>query len=197
MFQKAEKKSNKMETKKMLELRTAMRKKRPRFIRQNKLQKGLKRKWRKPKGIHSKMRSGIRGKAAIVQAGYSSPKQVRGFHKSGLKPVIINTMKELEKINAKTEGAVIASKTGLKKKIEIVKKASEKGIKLLNVKNLDKFAKKIEQKRAEKKKRLEEKKKKPAKAAPKKKLEEKLTDEEKKKAEKKEKDKLLTKREGK
>jgi len=184
-----------MEIKKLLELRNAMKKKKPHFIRQNSIRKKLGRKWVRPSGIHSKMRECRGGKRASVQAGYSSPKAVRGLHKRGLKMVIINNLKDIESMDAKTEGAIIASKTGMKKKIGLIKKLEEKGIELLNIKNAGEFIRKAEQKRGERKKQAEEKKKKAAKDIPKKKLEEKLTEEEKKKTEKNEKDKVLTKRE--
>lgn len=182
-----------METKKLLELRRVIKKKKPRFIRQSSLRKKLCKKWRRPKGIHSKMRLSRGGKAANAQAGYGSPKAVKGLSREGLIPIIINTEKDLEEIDSKNAGIIIASNVGLKKRIELVKRAAEKGLKLLNIKDADKLMKKWEQKRAEKKKQREEKKKKPAKL-PKKKLEEKLTEEEKRREEKKEKEKVLTKR---
>ncbi len=184
-----------MELKNLLELRKAMKKKKPVFIRQNYVRKKLGKKWRKPKGMHSKMRLGKAGKSVRAQAGYSSPKMIRSLHKTGLKPILIRAPKDIEEMNPKTEGAVISSKTGLKKRIELIKKALEKGITLLNIRDAGKFLEEAEKRRAEiKKQREEKKKKKPAKPAKKKKLEEKLEDEEKKKAEKKEKDKFLTKR---
>ena len=52
----------------LLELRRAMKRKKPDFIRQDSHKKaGLGAKWRKPKGIHSKMRKKHKGKYVKIK----------------------------------------------------------------------------------------------------------------------------------
>lgn len=84
--------------------------------------------WRKPKGRHNKMREKRRGYPTVVKIGYR-----KGDHKS---LITIHNIKELEK--AKEKGIIVVGKIGKKKKIEIAKKAKEKGIKIYNL-NVEKF----------------------------------------------------------
>ena len=67
-----------------LALRAQMKGKKPEFIRQDAHKKpGLGWKWRRPKGITSKMRLHLKGYRRIVKKGYRSPKDVRGLTKDG------------------------------------------------------------------------------------------------------------------
>lgn len=185
----------------LLKLRSIMKKRKPSFVRQDFHKKRLRKRWVKPRGLHSKVRLKKAGHPRKVETGYGSPAEVRGLSKEGLKAVIVHNKNELEGVNQAKEGAIISSSVGLKNKIELLKKAKEKGIKILNLKVDDYLKRKEEEmkKRTENKKKKDEAKKKKTeqKKVKKKeeKLEEKLSDEEKKEAEKKEKDKLLTKRE--
>ncbi|MFP3217215.1 50S ribosomal protein L32e [Acidianus sp.] len=91
-------------------------------------------KWRKTRGIDNKTRLKLKGFPPPVDPGYRKPKIIRYLHPSGLKPVIINNMKDLENI-AKFKDQVIgiiSSNVGFKKRLEIIKKATEMGIKLAN-----------------------------------------------------------------
>ncbi|MBW2979982.1 50S ribosomal protein L32e [Candidatus Woesearchaeota archaeon] len=192
--------------KSLLGKRRHIKKRKPEFILQDYGKKPrLKRKWRKPKGIDSKIRLGLRGYRKIVTKGYGSPKLVKGLHKSGLKPVLVISIKDIDSVNKEKEGIIIKGSIGLRKKVELVKKAKEKGIRILNLKDPDKFLKAVSEsmeKKKQEKKKLAEKKEKKAKevkekAKPKEEKEEladKISDEEKKEAEKKERDKLLTQR---
>jgi len=160
-------------------------------------------KWRRPRGLHSKMRLSKKGYNKCVSIGYGSSKSTRGFDKSGLKLIIIKSLKELEKINAKEECIAVAKTIGLRKKVEILKQAVKKSINVVNIKDVNKFLKDVEEKikksKEEKEKLMKKKelsKKEREKATKKKTIEEKVekTDEEKKEEEKKEKNKLLTKK---
>ncbi len=190
----------------MLALRKRVKKKKPKFIRQDAHKKArLKKKWRRARGIHSKIRLKKRSYRKNTRKGYGSPKKVYGFNPKGLKEVIVKSLGDLRDIS-KEEGIIISAKIGLRKKIALLKKAKESGIVVLNVKDIDRFLKDAEEKLKTRKKEKEEKKKK--KAAKKKekekkveekkkeeKLSEKLTEEEKKEKEKEEKDKVLTRKE--
>jgi len=174
--------------------------KKPKFIRQDAHKKSkLGQKWRRPRGLHSKMRLSKKGYNKSVSIGYGSPKSTRGFDKSGLKLIIIKSLKDIEKIDAKKECIAVAKTTGLRKKVEILKQSVKKGIKVVNIKDVNKFLKDVEEKikkGKEEKENLKKKKESKEKEAKKKTIEEKVekTDEEKKEEEKKEKNKLLTKK---
>ena len=93
--------------------------------------------WRKPKGRHNKMRDKKRGYPAVVTVGYRGSNNERE-KLEGMKPVLVMNVKDLGKIKSNEVG--IMGSVGMKKKIEIVKKAHESKIKLHNV-NTEKFLK--------------------------------------------------------
>lgn len=180
------------------------------FIRKdaNKKKRIAKTGWRKPKGITNKMRLSRKGHLPTVKPGYCSPTQEKN-KADGLHIIKVSNLAELEKINPKTQ-AVVIGKAGKQKKLDMIKKAEELKIKIINLK-IDKFKDSTEnffnQRQKVSKEKIEEKKKKEAelKEAEKKKAEEEakkekeepeLSDEEKKKQEKKEKDKILTQKGG-
>ena len=161
-------------SKELLEMRNELKKKKPEFIRQD-YQKTLrlKRHWRHPEGMHSKMRLKLRGNRRQPSIGFSSPSAVKNLTPLGYKIIIVHSVSQLAKIN---EPITIASDVGMKKRIEIAKKAKEKKLLVLNIKDLDKF---IADAEAELKQRKESKKSKLSKK-------EKLKQERIKKAEEKE-----------
>lgn len=158
-------------SKKALEIRKSLKKKRPSFHREDSHKvKGVKRKWRKPTGRHSKVRHQLRGYVKRVEPGYRSPVLIRGFHKSGIFPVIVNNFNDLNKIDKEKQGIVIASTIGKRKAVVLLKKAKELGINVLNVKDSDAFIKKVDDFiKARKEKKDSIKKKKETKAKEKKK----------------------------
>jgi len=97
--------------------------------------------WRKPKGRDNKMREKRRGYPPIVSIGYRTNKKERGKI-NNQNPLTINNLKELENIEEKN---IIIGRVGKKKKLEIIKKAKEKGIKIHNL-NAKKFLKKNKEK---------------------------------------------------
>ncbi|PIN86488.1 50S ribosomal protein L32e [Candidatus Woesearchaeota archaeon CG10_big_fil_rev_8_21_14_0_10_44_13] len=191
---------------KMLKIRKEIKSRKPEFLRQNYGQiLSLKRKWIRPRGLHSKMRLHKKGHRKNVSPGYGSPKEVRGLSKEGLIPVLVDNLKKLAAVNAETQGIIVSSKIGLKNRTAILKEAVRRKIKVLNIKSPESYLKNVEdmlkKKKEEKlskeelkKKKKEELKKKAEEKEKEKKLEETLSDEEKKDKEKEEKDKLLTKR---
>ena len=85
--------------------------------------------------------------------GFSSPKSVRGLHSSGLIAVSIHNIADLNKIKTKDEGALIGRTVGMKKRSEIIKKAIEKKIKILNLKDPESYLENINKKMESRKKR--------------------------------------------
>jgi len=192
--------------KELLELRKRIKSKKPEFIRQDShKKKRVKRSWRSSKGLHSKMRLKLKGYRRSVEIGWGSPRQVRGLSPEGLEKIAVSNINDLKKIDAKKQGALISGNVGLKKKLEIIKEAEKLKIKILNIKDPEKYLKYAEEfLRKKKEEKLEKEKQKEKKKTEKKKetkkeektIEEKVevTDEEKKKQEKEEKDKVLTKK---
>ena len=158
--------------------------------------------WRKPKGIQNKKRLQRKGNATKVKPGFGTKTTEKNTTRQGLKIITITTTEELKNINPKTQ-AIIISKTGKKKKLEIIAEAEKAKITITNFnaarykENAQKQQEQKEETSKERKKKLEEKAR-TEKAAEKKKEDKKtetteLSDEEKKKHEKEEKDKVLTK----
>lgn len=146
----------------MLKKRKEIKSKKPDFVRQDiHKKKRLKPVWRKARGLQSKVRLNISGYRKKITSGYSSPKEVKGLHPSGLKEIIVSNVKELNNINSKNEGIVILSNVGNLKRYEIMKKAIEKKIKVLNFKDPNKFVSDfealIESKKKDKSKKAKEK----------------------------------------
>ena len=178
----------------LLELRSKIKNRKPVFIRQdNPKRMKLSDKWRKPKGIHSKIRHHFKGRRKMPSPGYKSPLEVRWLHSSGLKIINVYSVEDIKKIKKDSEGIIVAKNVGLKKRLEILKKAKELNVEVLNL-NVDNHIKKIEDFINSKKKVIKETKEKPkeTKAEPKEKQV--LSDEKKKEIIRKEKDKVLTKR---
>lgn len=197
---------SKMSIQNLLEIRKDIKERKPVFIRQdNPKRMKVNDKWRKPKGIHSKIRHKFKGRRKMPSPGYKSPMGVKGLHSSGLEIVNVHAPEGLKKIDMKKEGIIVAKATGMKKRLEIFKKAKELNINVLNL-NIDEQIKKIEdfisskKKKAAEPKKEEPKKEKETKAKAAKEETEKskekheLSDREKKEIEKKDQDKILTKR---
>src|SRR3989338_7928874 len=130
---------NKMASiKELLELRKQIKSKKPDFIRQDIRKKArLKIKWRKPRGLDSKIRRKLNGRAKPVSQGYRSPKNTRGLHKSGLRQFIIKTIKDVDNLNPKEYCLIISSSFGKKKRVGVLKKAWEKKFQVVNITNIE------------------------------------------------------------
>ena len=116
-----------------LKLRLKIKRRKPDFVRKRgKIYKRLGEKWRAPRGIHSQLRKHKREAGNIPKSGYGSPRYVRGLHPSGFREVIVFNIKDLTKINPENYACRIASTVGKKKRIEIMKKAEELKLKVLN-----------------------------------------------------------------
>lgn len=192
-----------------LKLRKQQKAKKPDFIREDWQKRAcVPLPWRRPRGLHSKMRHRFAGHRALVHPCYGSPVEVRGLDPSGYVPVVVHTVNELSKLDSKNQAAIIGSNVGGVKAVALLTKAKELGITILNLrqgrKEIDAELKSIQDEmaarkemKAERKKAKESKSKEKEKAAEKKKpeLDKKLSEEEQKKQAKEEKDKILTQKE--
>ena len=89
-------------------------------------------KWRKARGKTSKRRRYEARKPAMPSIGYGSPKETRGLHPSGYQDVLICNLMELEELDPETQAGRISSKVGGRKKEQMLEKAKELKIKILN-----------------------------------------------------------------
>ena len=88
--------------------------------------------WRKPKGIHSKMKRGLKRRPPMVEIGYRGPAEVRGLHPSGFEEVLVYNVEGLENIDPKKQAVRVGGTVGTKKRIAIEDRADELGIRVLN-----------------------------------------------------------------
>jgi large subunit ribosomal protein L32e len=119
--------------KELLAARKKVAEKRPEFIRQESWRYDrLAVNWRKPKGKDNKMRKQKAGVPAIVKVGYRGPKAARGLHPSGYTDNVVHNVAEIAKLDPKKDAARLAHTVGKKKRIEMIAKATQLGIKILN-----------------------------------------------------------------
>ena len=106
---------------------------RPDWMRHSRLGRGRRKlqKWRRPRGRHSKIRRKRFGYPLKVMIGFSSPRKGLG-EIEGLKPMLVHNIKEISALN-KESIAIIAKRVGAKSKIEMIKVAQQKGIKIANI----------------------------------------------------------------
>ncbi len=88
-------------------------------------------KWRRPKGLQSKLRRKIKGNGNIPSIGYRTSKKERYLHPSGKKEVLVSNTGDLDSLN-KEVVIRIASTVGRKKRIEIINKAKKMNLRVLN-----------------------------------------------------------------
>lgn len=113
-------------------------------------------KWRSSKGIRSKMRLKKRSRAAIVETGYRGPAAARGLRSNGKSEILVSNVKDLTKVNLESQVARIDAAVGKRKRLEIIDRAKELKIKIVNIRRSEKptsFAEEPaeESKKAEKK----------------------------------------------
>jgi len=94
-------------------------------------------KWRRPVGLHSKVRQGRKGKPPQVNAGFGHARATRGFVNGVVPAVVIQNMTDLERVAAKTKTVIIASGLGMRAANEIAKKAEQLGVTILNAEKLE------------------------------------------------------------
>ncbi len=113
-------------------IRRVLKKKKPLFARnESTKRKRLSRtSYRRPKGYGATSEK-RRGRRKTPSVGYSSPRNSRGLHSSGLREIIITNVNELEKVS-ENQAIRISSGVGLKNREKIAKTAISKKIRVLN-----------------------------------------------------------------
>ena len=127
-----------------------VRKRKPSFVRKDSNKYNFRAKWRKPRGLHNKMRLKRSGHGVRPSVGYGVPKEIYGLHRSGLAIVNVSCLKDVEGLDPKKQGLMLSSCLGLRKKVMLLSKI--KNFRVFNVKNVEQFL-------ADVKSRLDSKKK--------------------------------------
>ncbi len=121
------------ELKEQLQIRKQIKQRTPTFLREEWFRyKRIPNNWRRPDGLHSKMRINLKYRQSRVRVGFRGPKTVRGLHASGFQEVMVYNEKDLEAIDPDRQAARIGGSVGTKKRMAIEEKAKELEIRLLN-----------------------------------------------------------------
>ena len=88
--------------------------------------------WRRPKGIDSAIRKRKKSQPAMPTIGYRTPVKLRHYHPSGLKEVLVHNLQELEGLHPKVHAVRIARQVGDRKRMEILNRADDLGLRVLN-----------------------------------------------------------------
>ncbi|KAJ1335304.1 large subunit ribosomal protein L32e [Microdochium nivale] len=93
-------------------------------------------KWRKPKGIDSRVRRRFRSNQVMPSIGFGSNKKTRHMAPSGHKAFLVSNTKEVELLlmHNRTFAAEIAHNVSSRKRVEILAKAKQLGVKVTNPK---------------------------------------------------------------
>ncbi len=116
-----------------LDLRQDKNRRRPEFHRQEWFRyKRVGTQWRKPRGIHSKLRRHFSGEPGFVSIGYRGPKAARGRHPSGFQEVMVFNAGDLDNLDPKKQAVRIGHSVGYLKRMHIALKADEMNLRILN-----------------------------------------------------------------
>ncbi|MEO9321153.1 MAG: 50S ribosomal protein L32e [Nitrososphaera sp.] len=117
----------------LLAARKKVSSRRPRFVRQESWRYDrLAENWRKPKGKDNKMRKQKAGVPRLVKVGYRGPRVSRGLHPSGYTDNLVYNTNGLSLLDPKKDAVRIAGTVGRRKRVDILAKAKEMGLKVLN-----------------------------------------------------------------
>jgi len=120
---------------KALKVRARAKAKKPKFIRAESWKYDrFSLSWRKPRGLDNKIRRKILGWPPGPSMGYKGPKIARYLHPSGYREVLVNNVADLSTIDSSIQAARIAHTVGKRKRADIIAKAKELNVKILNVK---------------------------------------------------------------
>jgi large subunit ribosomal protein L32e len=106
---------------------------RPKFVRQESWRYvRIHPEWRKPKGVDNKVRRQDKGWPALVRVGYRGPVESRGLHPSGHFEAMVHRVEDLEGLVPGRDVARMGGTVGAKKREQILARATELGIRVVN-----------------------------------------------------------------
>jgi large subunit ribosomal protein L32e len=120
----------------LMRIRVLMERREPRWMRMDErrfLRIAHRESWRRPKGNDNKIRLEIKGYPKRVKIGYGKPRLVRNLHPTGFKLVTVHRPEDVDKVDPTKEAIVIGRTVGLRKRVEIVRRAIERGVRVINV----------------------------------------------------------------
>ncbi|KAI9801556.1 MAG: 60S ribosomal protein L32 [Sarcosagium campestre] len=91
--------------------------------------------WRKPKGIDNRVRRRFKGQIAMPSIGYGSNKKTRHMMPSGHKAFLVHNTRDVDLLlmHNKTFAAEIGHAVSSRKRVEIIAKAKQLGVKVTNL----------------------------------------------------------------
>jgi len=117
----------------LVDVRRAVSERRPDFVRPESWRyERLKPMWRKPKGLDNKVRKGKKGWPRRVKVGYRGPAESRYLHPSGHYEVVVQNQVQLESLVPGRDVARIGATVGAKKRAQILDRAKELGLRVVN-----------------------------------------------------------------
>lgn len=87
--------------------------------------------WRRPKGLHNKLRLNKKSRGPRVSNGYRTPVLVRGRSDSGKKSVVVHTKDDILNVEPETHALIIA-RVGNRRRVELLEEAKKQGFEVLN-----------------------------------------------------------------
>ncbi len=93
-------------------------------------------KWRRPKGMHSKMRKQRKGYPVSPSVGFKSKKAEFGKI-NGYIPILVHNFKDFSTVGSNNI-IILSRRLGAKKRIEMIKRAKNYKLKILNLNNIEK-----------------------------------------------------------
>ncbi|KAK3357013.1 ribosomal protein L32e [Lasiosphaeria hispida] len=93
-------------------------------------------KWRKPKGIDNRVRRRFKSNLALPSIGFGSNKKTRHMMPSGHKAFLVSNVNDVELLlmHNKTFAAEIAHNVSSRKRVDIIARAKQLGVKVTNSK---------------------------------------------------------------
>ena len=128
-----DKASEEVRLKELVKKRSEIAERRPKFVRQESWRfVRIHPEWRKPKGVDNKVRRQDKGWPALVRVGYRGPAASRGLHPSGHIEVLAYRPSDLEGLVPGRDIIRIGRTVGAKKRQDILSRANELGIRIVN-----------------------------------------------------------------
>lgn len=130
---KKEEKPAKSARERALAWRKRVKSRKPHFRRQESWRyKRVDESWRKPRGLDSKMRKKVKGWPKSPAIGYRGPKETRRLHPSGYVEVLVRNVDDVSGVDPETQAVRIGHTVGARKRVEVLARADELGIHVLN-----------------------------------------------------------------